>query len=169
VFNRRKDDANKLEIHFDLTNMKTGQPNSGVTGTGDAVRLEQILAAAARSGSGIDPRKLTAAENAFTRQKAQVLKMMQDRSISSDSPDAIPFFNQINELGQAIYSRLGVADYFVPDPIPSAPDAPTAAAPGYGRMILNALTPTFGGSGQPTPRPSSSGAVDPNNPLLRTN
>jgi len=44
VFNRRKDDANKLEIHFDLTNMKTGQPNSGVTGTGDAVRVFSTVA-----------------------------------------------------------------------------------------------------------------------------
>jgi hypothetical protein len=44
VFNRRKDDANKLEIHFDLTDMKTGKPNTGVTGTGDAVRVFSTVA-----------------------------------------------------------------------------------------------------------------------------
>jgi predicted kinase len=44
VFNRRKDDANKLEIHFDLTNMKTGKPESGVTGSGDAVRVFSTVA-----------------------------------------------------------------------------------------------------------------------------
>ena len=44
VFNRRKDDANKLEIHFDLTDMKTGKPESGVTGTGDAVRVFSTVA-----------------------------------------------------------------------------------------------------------------------------
>jgi hypothetical protein len=44
VFNRRKDDANKLEIHFDLTDMKTGKPETGVTGTGDAVRVFSTVA-----------------------------------------------------------------------------------------------------------------------------
>lgn len=44
VFNRRKDDANKLEIHFDLTDMKTGKPESGVTGSGDAVRVFSTVA-----------------------------------------------------------------------------------------------------------------------------
>ena len=44
VFNRRKDDANKLEIHFDLTDMKTGKPNTDVTGTGDAVRVFSTVA-----------------------------------------------------------------------------------------------------------------------------
>jgi predicted kinase len=44
VFNRRKDDANKLEIHFDLTDMNTGKPETGVTGTGDAVRVFSTVA-----------------------------------------------------------------------------------------------------------------------------
>jgi hypothetical protein len=44
VFNRRKDDANKLEIHFDLTDMKTGKPETSVTGTGDAVRVFSTVA-----------------------------------------------------------------------------------------------------------------------------
>jgi predicted kinase len=44
VFNRRKDDANKLEIHFDLTDMKTGKPETGVTGTGDSVRVFSTVA-----------------------------------------------------------------------------------------------------------------------------
>lgn len=33
-----------LEIHFDLTDMKTGKPNTGVTGTGDAVRVFSTVA-----------------------------------------------------------------------------------------------------------------------------
>jgi len=46
VFNRRGlNMSNKLEIHFDLTDMKTGKPETGVTGTGDAVRVFSTVAA----------------------------------------------------------------------------------------------------------------------------
>lgn len=44
VFNRRSETENKLEIHFDLTDMKTGKPNAGVTGTGDAIRVFSTVA-----------------------------------------------------------------------------------------------------------------------------
>ena len=39
VFNRRSDTDNKLEIHFDLTDLKTGKPNTDKTGTGDSIRV----------------------------------------------------------------------------------------------------------------------------------
>ena len=51
VFNRRSPNMstgginNKLEIHFDLTDMKTGKPETGVTGTGDAVRVFSTVGA----------------------------------------------------------------------------------------------------------------------------
>jgi hypothetical protein len=44
VFNRRSETENKLEIHFDLTDMSTGKPNAGLTGTGDAVRVFSTVA-----------------------------------------------------------------------------------------------------------------------------
>ncbi len=44
VFNRRSETENKLEIHFDLTDMKTGKPETGKTGTGDAVRVFSTVA-----------------------------------------------------------------------------------------------------------------------------
>ena len=44
VFNRHSETENKLEIHFDLTDMKTGKPETGVTGTGDAVRVFSTVA-----------------------------------------------------------------------------------------------------------------------------
>jgi hypothetical protein len=58
VFNRRSDTENKLEIHFDLTDISTGKPETGKTGTGDAVRvfstvaniLQQEVAAQAPTG-----------------------------------------------------------------------------------------------------------------------
>jgi cytidylate kinase len=51
VFDRHRPDvknfgiSKNLEIHFDLTNMKTGKPETGVTGTGDAVRVFSTVAA----------------------------------------------------------------------------------------------------------------------------
>jgi hypothetical protein len=138
-------------------------------GTGDAVRLEQIQAAAARSGAGPDEfKRLSVAEIRFDNARKQILSQMKERSIEPGSPESAPYYQQINQIGQSIYQRMQIPDLFVPDPVPGAPSSPAASAPGYGRMILNALTPTFGGSAQPAPRPSS-GGVDPNNPLLRTN
>jgi len=138
-------------------------------GTGDAIRLEQIQAAAARSGAGPDEfKRLSVAEIRFDNARKQILSQMKERSIEPGSPESAPYYQQINQIGQSIYQRMQIPDLFVPDPVPGAPSSPAASAPGYGRMILNALTPTFGGSAQPAPRPSS-GGVDPNNPLLRTN
>jgi len=54
VFNRRGPNMstgginNKLEIHFDLTDMKTGKPETGKTGTGDAVRVFSTVGAILR-------------------------------------------------------------------------------------------------------------------------
>jgi len=51
VFDRHRPDvknfgiSKNLEIHFDLTNTKTGKPETGVTGTGDAVRVFSTVAA----------------------------------------------------------------------------------------------------------------------------
>jgi hypothetical protein len=138
-------------------------------GTGDAVRLEQIQAAAARAGAGPDEfKRLSVAEIRFDNARKQILSQMKERSIEPGSPESAPYYQQINQIGQSIYQRMQIPDLFVPDPVPGAPSSPAASAPGYGRMMLNALTPTFGGSAQPAPRPSS-GGVDPNNPLLRTN
>jgi len=138
-------------------------------GTGDAVRLEQIQAAAARAGAGPDEfKRLSVAEIRFDNARKQILSQMKERSIEPGSPESAPYYQQINQIGKSIYERMQISDLFVPDPVPGAPSSPAASASGYGRMILNALTPTFGGSAQPAPRPSS-GGVDPNNPLLRTN
>jgi len=49
VFNRQSADnigeiTNDLEIHFDQTDKETGQPNSSITGTGDALRVFATVA-----------------------------------------------------------------------------------------------------------------------------
>ena len=45
VFNKRNNEGeNKLEIHFDLTDMKTGKPITSATGTGDSIRVFSTVA-----------------------------------------------------------------------------------------------------------------------------
>jgi hypothetical protein len=45
VFNKRNNEGeNKLEIHFDLTDMKTGKPITSQTGTGDSIRVFSTVA-----------------------------------------------------------------------------------------------------------------------------
>lgn len=110
-------------------------------GVGDAVRLEQIQAAAARSGAGPDEfKRLSVAEIRFDNAKKQIFNQMKERSIEPGSPESAPYYQQINESGKAIYNRMGIPDLFVPDPVPSAPSAPPAS-PGFFDRVFGAGTP----------------------------
>lgn len=139
-------------------------------GTGDAVKLEQIQAAAARAGISPDDKRITQAYQALNM-NPEIRALIKTREASGravDDPENAAINRRIYDIAVPIFRGRSLdPDLFIPRPPETS--EPTAAAPGYGRMILNALTPTFGGSGQAAPRPRSSGAVDPNNPLLRTN
>jgi hypothetical protein len=117
-------------------------------GTGDAVRLEQIQAAAARAGAGPDEfKRLSVAEIRFDNARKQILGQMKERSIEPGSPESAPYYQQINQIGQSIYQRMQIADLFVPDPVPGAPSSPAAAAPGFFGRIFGAGTPPSAPSG----------------------
>jgi hypothetical protein len=99
-----------------------------------------------------------------------LLKTRESMNQPPDSPEVAAINQRLYEIAAPIFRGRGLdPDLFMPKP-PTPTAAPTPA-PGLGSMIWNALTPNFGGgsSGQPAPRPRTSGAVDPNNPLLRTN
>jgi hypothetical protein len=116
-------------------------------GTGDAVRLEQIQAAAARSGAGPDEfKRLSVAEIRFDNARKQILSQMKERSIEPGSPESAPYYQQINQIGQSIYQRMQIPDLFVPDPVPSAPEAPPANSrsmwlPDIGRIFGSGTPP----------------------------
>jgi hypothetical protein len=111
-------------------------------GTGDAVRLEQIQAAAARAGAGPDEfKRLSVAEIRFDNARKQILGQMKERSIEPGSPESAPYYQQINQIGQSIYQRMQISDLFVPDPVPGAPVAPPASTSGGLRGFLG-LSPT---------------------------
>jgi hypothetical protein len=81
VFNRRKDDANKLEIHFDLTDMKTGRPESGVTGSGDAVRVFSTVAGILRKEvASQDPTGVIIASKADDESRVKLYRTLARRA-----------------------------------------------------------------------------------------
>lgn len=140
-------------------------------GTGDAVKLEQLAQqAAARAGLDPNDKKIVQAYQAFNQNPEirALLKTREAMNQSPDSPEVATINQRIYDIAAPIFRGRGLdPDLFIPRP-PTPTEAPPPP-PGLGSMILNALTPTFGGSGQAAPRPRSSGTVDPNNPLLRTN
>jgi len=139
-------------------------------GTGDAVRLEQLQAAAARGGANPEDRRITQAYQALNG-SPEIRALIKTReTLSPDDPNVTRINQSIYEIAAPIFRGRGLdPDLFIPRP--AAAVEPPPQQPGLGSMIWNALTPSFGGgSTQPAPRPRpSSGGVDPNNPLLRTN
>ena len=143
--------------------MKLGQEaeKNAITGlhygADAATRLAAAQAAASRTGTSLDLNKLKAAEYGFEKEKARVAKQLQTAMITPDSPAAVPYYTRLNEIGQNIYSKFGVGDYFQPDPLPeltpAPPPKPTAGqrvqsalglsptAPSSGVVDFNALTP----------------------------
>jgi hypothetical protein len=117
-------------------------------GTGDAVRLIAAQMAAARAGAGSDViKRITIAENRFDNAKKQIFSQMKERGIEPGSPESAPYYQQINEIGKSIYERVKIPDFFYPDPVPGAPVAPAAAAPGFFGRIFGAGTPPSAPSG----------------------
>ena len=141
------------------------------SGVGDAVRLEQIQAAAARSGINPEDRRITQAYQALNM-NPEIRALIKTREASGravDDPENVTINRRIYAIAEPIFRGRGLdPSLFIPAP-PEASEAP-AAQPGFWSMVGNALTPSFGGgSSSPPPRRAPSGGVDPNNPLLRTN
>jgi hypothetical protein len=139
-------------------------------GTGDAIRLEQLQAAAGRAGINPEDRRITQAYQALN-QNPEIRALIKTREASGravDDPENITINRRIYAIAEPIFRGRGLdPSLFIPAPPEASEPAP--AQPGFFGMVRNALTPSFGGgSAQPAPRPSS-GGVDPNNPLLRTN
>jgi hypothetical protein len=114
-------------------------------GTGDAVRLEQIQAAAGRAGAGPDEfKRLSVAEIRFDNARKQILSQMKERSMEPGSPESAPYYQQINQIGKSIYERMQIPDLFVPDPVPGSPVAPP---PSSGNRLFGSGTVQRGQGG----------------------
>ena len=140
-------------------------------GTGDAVRLEQIQAAAARAGISPDDKRITQAYQALNMNPEirALIKTREASGRSVDDPENVTINRRIYAIAEPIFRGRGLdPSLFIPAP-PEASEAP-AAQPGFWSMVGNALTPSFGGgSSSPPPRRAPSGGVDYSNPRLRDN
>jgi hypothetical protein len=135
-------------------------------GTGDAIRLEQIQAAAAKAGINPEDRRITQAYQALNG-SPEIRALLKTReTLSMDDPNVGVINQKIYEIAAPMFRGRGLdPDLFMPRPQASA-EAP-APKPGYLQMFRNAMTPTFGGSGQPAAPRAPSGQVDLSNPNLK--
>ena len=125
-------------------------------GVDAATRLEQAQMAAARSGAGqMEMKRLTAAESRFDNAKRQIFAQMKERNIEPGSPESAPYYQQINEIGQSIYQRMQVPDFFVPDPVPGAPVEPPQQPVLFGRLFGSGTPPSPTGGSAPRAVPFS--------------
>lgn len=179
MVDRQKQEAGIIDVGpaSRLAGMKIGSEGERTAmtglaqGVGDAVKLEQLQMAAARAGINPEDRRITLAYDAFNKNPEirALLKTREAMNQPPDSPEVATINQRIYDIAAPIFRGRGLdPDIFIPRP-PTPTEAP-AQQPGFWSMVGNALTPSFGGgSNQPAPRPRTSGAVDPNNPLLRTN
>ena len=137
-------------------------------GVDAATRLETAMMNAARAAGTPEEKKIAAAYQALNGSPEIKALLKTRETLPVDDPSVAVINRRIYEIGAPMFRGRGLdPDLFLPRP--AAPVEPPPQQPGLGSMIWNALTPNFGGgsSGQSAPRPRSSGAVDPNNPLLR--
>jgi len=142
-------------------------------GTGDAVQLEQLQAAAARAGISPEDKRITQAYQALNSNPEikALLKTRESSNFAVDSPEAAQINQRIYEIAAPIFlGRKLNPDLFIPKP-PEVTAAPTPE-PGFWSNLFNsgALTP-FGSTTQPPTAARraapTTGAVDTSNPLLR--
>jgi hypothetical protein len=176
MVDRQKQEAGIIDVGpaARLAGMKLGSEGERTAmtglaqGTGDAVRLEQLQAAAGRAGINPEDRRITQAYQALN-QNPEIRALIKTREASSrpvDDPENVAINRRIYDIAAPIFRGRGLdPSLFIPAP-PTASEAPPEA-PGYLQMFRNAMTPTFGGSGQPAAPRAPSGQVDLSNPNLK--
>jgi hypothetical protein len=120
------------------------------TGEAAAGRADAVTARAEAAAINDERQRIAAAEARFQNARKEIYGQMDKAGVTPGSPESAPFTEQINSLGQSIYGRLQVPQYFVPDPVMKPP-------------VVTPKPPSF------LQRITGSGAsrVDTSNPLLR--
>ena len=120
------------------------------TGEAAAGRADAVTARAEAAAINDERQRIAAAETRFQAARKEIYGQMDKAGVAPGSPESAPFTEQINSLGQSIYGRLQVPQYFVPDPV-MKPPVVTPKPPSFLQRI------TGGGASR----------VDTSNPLLR--
>jgi hypothetical protein len=97
----------------------------GEQGAARAQNAAILAAAKAEAAATTDERnRLSIAEAGFNKNKQLIFKQMADLRIEPGSPESIPYYNRVNEMGKTIYDKLQISKFFVPEPAPIMPVAP---------------------------------------------
>jgi hypothetical protein len=90
-------------------------------GESAANRAESVATRAANAATADERQRITTAETRFQFARKEIQEQMDKAGVVPGSPEAAPFTEQINSIGQSIYGRLQVPQYFVPDPVMKPP------------------------------------------------
>jgi hypothetical protein len=142
-------------------------------GTGDAVRLEQLQAAAVRAGLNPEDKRIDAAYKALNQNPEirALIKSRENSNLPVDSPELTQINRRIYQVAAPIFRGRGLdPDLFIPPP----PEVAQSAAPASTRSLFFPDLSSIFGSNAPEPTGArraapTSGGVDASNPLLRTN
>ena len=181
LLDRQKQEAGIVDVGpaARLAGMKLGSEGERTAmtglaqGTGDAVRLEQLAQQASLRGNPAEAKRLDSAARAINGDNA--LKSFArsltelEKNNQQDTPQYRDLLEKMGRREHQIKVSFGINDPYVPIANPNTVPETPPASPGFFSMLRSGMTPNFGGGSQPAPRPRTSGAVDPNNPLLRTN
>jgi len=93
-------------------------------GESAANRAESVAARAETAATNDERQRIQQAEQRFQAARKEIYGQMEKDGITSGSPESARYAEQINNIGQSIYGRLQVPQYFVPDPVMKPPVVP---------------------------------------------
>jgi len=95
----------------------------------------------AKAATDDERQRIATAETRFQFARKEIQGQMDKAGVTPGSPEAAPFTEQINSIGQSIYGRLQVPQYFIPDPV-MKPPVVTPKPPGVFDRLFGAGTRT---------------------------
>jgi len=114
------------------------------TGEAAATRAQnaKLMAdAKADAAATVDERqRLQQAETRFQAARKEIYGQMDKDGVQPGSPESARYAEQINSIGQSIYGRMQVPQYFIPDPVLKPPVVPPKP-PGVFDRLFGAGTP----------------------------
>jgi hypothetical protein len=154
MLDRQKQEADIIDVGpaARLAGMKLGSEGERTAmtglaqGTGDAVRLEQIQAAAAKAGINPEDRRITQAYQALNGSPEIKALLKTRETLSMDDPNVAVINQKIYEIAAPMFRGRGLdPDLFMPKP--SAPTTAPAPPPGFFGRLFGAGTPPKAPSG----------------------
>ena len=125
-------------------------------GESSANRAESVAARAEAAKTADERQRIQQAEQRFQAARKEIYGQMEKDGVQPGTPESSRYSEQINSLGQSIYGRLQVPQYFVPDPVMKPPVVPPKPPGVFDRLF---------GAGTKVTRP---GTVDFNQLSSRT-